>query len=87
MIQLDLKLLEKVMKLMVKYQIEDFASEHFTLKAPHRDKKARKPYTYKKDVVEVDKEFLDKYTNPMSNEPWMSIEDSVIEEYIQTGKS
>lgn len=88
---LDLKLLEKVMKLLKKYQVEEFANEDFTLKAPVKEKKARKPYTKKTDKLksekESDQDFLDNHIfQPLDNEPWNNIPDSIIEQYTVNGK-
>ena len=91
---LDLKVLEKTMKLMKKHRINKFQCEEFTIELTPAPiiKKVRKPYTRKEDVLkskeESDQEFLDNHTvPPLDNEPWMNLDESVINNYILTGKN
>lgn len=90
----NLDQIEQVMKLMQKYQIDEYSSEYFSLKrtnAQPQPKKPRKPYTRKADKVkqeqEQDEEFLDQHTvPPMDEEPWMQIPDSSLDAFTINGK-
>jgi len=68
---------EKLMKLMKKYQIEELSVDFINLKRPLPEHKERVKRPYKKKHVPT----LDKHLQPLPNEPWNDIPDSVIDQW------
>jgi hypothetical protein len=74
MTPLDLSQVEAVMLLMAQYEVDEFASEHFTLKKS-RHVTARKS-------VELDPALaLEKHLAPLPNEPWNSLPQEEVDKW------
>lgn len=91
MINLDLQIpaIEKLIKLMKKYGLDEISCDFINIKKSQEVKKQRKPYTRKPTKEQQEKAILDKHTEPhpiSTDEPWNNIPQSSIDEYIMTGK-
>lgn len=87
---LDIKTIEAVMKLMVKYRIDEYASGHFALKrSDHGPGPTRKPRV-RKAVTTLEEEEPHTVRDPQTDEnpdaPWESIPNALVERFAINGK-
>ena len=74
---IDLANIESVAKLLQQYDLEEYASEHFTLKRKSRPNSRPIP------VESID--LLAKHLEPLPNEPWDSVDPAVANAWAERG--
>jgi len=74
---LDINLLRQAAQLMKEFELDELACEEFTIKkSKHKQEK--------KELTE--QEMLQKHLEPLPAEPWMTISDGQLDEFVIKGK-
>ena len=78
---LDLETIEAVAKLLERYELDSYESEHFTLKKTrHTPKKSADTEVGGLDPA------LAKHFEPPPDEPWLAVDDKQLEDWSKGGK-